>query len=123
MWMWICWKLYAFKGNTIKSIKNIRLKQDSTIKEALEVIDNAAMQIAIVTDSNDKLVGTITDGDLRRGFLKGLNLNQSIETVIFKNHTVATINNTNEEIINLSVSKKIHQIPIVYYKGKVLGIK
>ncbi len=107
----------------MKSIKNIRLKQDSTIKEALEVIDNAAMQIAIVTDSNDKLVGTITDGDLRRGFLKGLNLNQSIETVIFKNPTVATINHTNEEIIKLAVSKKIHQIPIVDDKGKVLGIQ
>ncbi len=90
----------------MKSIKNIKLKESATIKEALEVIDNAAMQIAIVTDSHDKLIGTITDGDLRRGFLKGLNLNQSIETVIFKNPTVASINHTNEEIIKLAVSKK-----------------
>ena len=68
MWMWIRWEFYAFKGNTMKSIENIRLTEDSTIKEALEVIDKAAMQIAVVTDSDNKLIGTITDGDLRRGF-------------------------------------------------------
>ena len=107
----------------MKSIKNIRLTEDSTIKEALEVINNAAMQIAVVTDSDDKLLGTITDGDLRRGFLKGLNLNQSIKKVIFRNPTVVTINHTKEEILKLAISKKIHQIPVVDDKGKVLGIQ
>ncbi len=107
----------------MKSIENIRLTEDSTIKEALEVIDKAAMQIAVVTDSDNKLIGTITDGDLRRGFLKGLDLNQNIEKVIFRNPTVATINHTKEEILKLAVSKKIHQIPVVDDKGKVLGIQ
>jgi dTDP-glucose pyrophosphorylase len=106
----------------MKNIQNIKLTINSTIKEALEIIDKAAMQIALVIDDNDKLVGTITDGDIRRGFLKGLSLDSSIENVIFKDPTVATISDTKENILKLALSKKLHQIPIVD-DGKIIGIQ
>ncbi|MGE3591194.1 MAG: nucleotidyltransferase family protein [Arcobacter sp.] len=107
----------------MKSIKNIKLKQNATIKEALEIIDKAAIQIALIIDENDKLIGTLTDGDIRRGFLKGLNLDSSIESVIFKTPTTAKISDTKEEILKLALSKKLHQIPIVDDTGKIVGIQ
>lgn len=107
----------------MKNIQNIKLNQNATIKEALEIIDKAAMQIALVVDNNDKLVGTITDGDIRRGLLKGFDLNRPIESVIFKTPTIANISNTKEEILKLALSKKLHQIPIVDNNGKILGIQ
>ena len=54
----------------MENIENIKLKNNSTIKEALEIIDKGSMQIALVVDENDKLLGTLTDGDIRRGLLK-----------------------------------------------------
>ena len=107
----------------MKNIENLKLKQNATIKEALEIIDKAAMQIALVIDEDDKLIGTITDGDIRRGFLKGLNLDSSIESVIFKTPTIAKISDTKEEILKLALSKKLHQIPIVDDAGKIVGIQ
>lgn len=107
----------------MKNIDNIKLNINSTIKEALQIIDNGALQIALVVNENDILLGTLTDGDIRRGLLKGLDLNSSIESIIFKIPTIAKISDTKEEILKLALSKKLHQIPIVDERGKILGIQ
>jgi dTDP-glucose pyrophosphorylase len=107
----------------VKNIQNIKLFKSSTIKEALEIINKAAMQIALIVDEKDKLLGTLTDGDIRRGLLKGLDLSNSIEPLIFKTPTIAKISDTREEVLKLALSKKLHQIPIVDDSGKVLGIQ
>ncbi|ABB43877.1 Nucleotidyl transferase [Sulfurimonas denitrificans DSM 1251] len=107
----------------MKRINNIKLKPTSTIKEALIIIDSGAMQIALIVDENDRLLGTLTDGDIRRGLLKGLDLNSSIESVIFKTPTVAKISDTKEEILKIALTKKLHQIPIVDEDGKIIGIQ
>ncbi|MDD3324210.1 MAG: nucleotidyltransferase family protein [Sulfurospirillaceae bacterium] len=107
----------------MKNIGNIKLKPSSTIREALDVIDKGAMQIAIVVDEEDRLVGTLTDGDIRRGLLRGLSLDSAIEPIIFKNPTVAKISDTKEEILKKALAKKLHQIPIVDEENRVVGIK
>ena len=53
------------------NIDGIKLFPNSTIKEALSIIDSGAIKIALVVDENDKLLGTITDGDIRRAILNG----------------------------------------------------
>ena len=58
----------------MKNIDGIKLNINSTIKEALKIIDSGAMRIALVVDSNNKLLGTLSDGDIRRGLLKNLSL-------------------------------------------------
>jgi dTDP-glucose pyrophosphorylase/predicted transcriptional regulator len=107
----------------MKNIEKLKLNIDSTIKEALEIIDKAAMQIALVIDENNKLLGTLTDGDIRRGLLKGLDLNSPIESIVFKTPTIAKISDTKEKILKLALSKKLRQIPIVDDSGKVIGIQ
>lgn len=107
----------------MKDIENIKLHINSTIKQALEIIDKAAMQIALIVDENDKLLGTLTDGDIRRGLLKGLDLNNSIESIVFKTPTIAKISDTKEDILKIALAKKLHQIPIVAENGKILGIQ
>ena len=107
----------------MKNIENIKLRQNATIKEALSIIDSGAMQIALVVDDNDKLLGTLTDGDIRRGILRGLDLDSSIETIIYKEPAIAKISSTKEEILKIALSKKLHQIPIVDDNGIVLDLK
>ena len=107
----------------MRSIEIIKLKQNATIREALEIIDKGSMQIALVVDEKNKLLGTITDGDIRRGILRGLDINSSIETIIYKKPAVAKINNTKEEILRIALKRKLHQIPIVDDDGAVLDLK
>jgi len=106
----------------MKDIEKIKLKTTSTIREALEIIDRGAVKFAIVVDEEDKLIGTLSDGDIRRSFLNGKSIEDKIENIYFKEPTVVNINNTKEEIINLCTSKKIYQIPVVDNYGRVVSI-
>ena len=104
------------------NIEKIKLSPNATIKQALKTISKGAIKIAIVVDKKNKLLGTLTDGDIRRGFLKGLNINSSIKSIIFKKPTVVRNNYTKEKLIKIALSKKIYQIPIVEKNGKLKGI-
>ncbi len=103
--------------------KKVLLKTTSTIKEALTVINSGAMQIALVIDDDEKLLGTLTDGDIRRALINDFALSTTIETIISKNPIVCNIEDTKEKILEIAVSKKLYQIPIVDNEGKLVGIK
>ena len=51
-------------------ILQICLSADSTIKKALGVINSGSVKIALVVDADNKLLGTLSDGDIRRGLLR-----------------------------------------------------
>lgn len=106
----------------MKGFEGIRLAINSTIKEALSIIDSGAMKIALVLDGENKLLGTVSDGDIRRGLLNGLTLNDSINSIIFRNPTSCSVNDTKEDILRIAVEKKIYQIPIVDSAGVLVGI-
>ena len=103
-------------------VDSIKLKENSTIKEALEVIDKGSIMFAIVVDKDDKLIGTLTDGDIRRGILSGKGIDDTIKDVYFKKPTVATTEDSKEDIINICTTKKIYQIPIVDRDKRVLDV-
>jgi len=107
----------------MKSIQNIKLTPESTIKQALLTIDNGALQIALIVDDKDTLLGTITDGDIRRGLLQGLNLNDSIKSIIHKNPTVGIIGDSKEIILQKALAKNLRQIPIIDENRKLIGIQ
>ena len=104
------------------NIDGIKLFPNSTIKEALTIIDTGAIKIALVVDEYDKLLGTITDGDIRRAILDGKSLEDSIEDIYYKEPTVVSIDESKESIINICTSKKIYQVPVVNGEGKVVSI-
>lgn len=107
----------------MKDFKKVLLKPTSTIKEALQIIESGAIKIALVVDENEKLLGTLTDGDIRRGLLKNLSLSDGIESIIFKNPTVCNIEDTKEKILEIAIQNKMYQIPIVNHEGVLIGIK
>lgn len=107
----------------MKNIEDIIVKESTSILEVLQIIDKSSKQIAIVVDKNKKLLGTISDGDIRRALLNNISLNKSVKNIYFKTPTIASINNSKEEIINICRTRKIHQIPIVDDKGNLMGLE
>ncbi|ASG69047.1 alcohol dehydrogenase [Francisella halioticida] len=106
----------------MRSVENIKIDIYTTIREALKVINSGSMQIAVVTKSNGELIGTLTDGDIRRGFLNGLNMDSSIETIVFREPIISYVGETTESIIKKATIKKIHQIPVVDGNEIVIGL-
>lgn len=107
----------------MKPLDKIKITAQSTVRDALKIIDGGAMQIAIVVDENDRLVGTLTDGNIRRGLLNNLTLDDCIDSIIFRTPTIATLSNTKEEILQKALGKKLRQIPIVDDQYRVVGIE
>lgn len=103
-------------------IDEIKINQNASIKEALEVIDKGAIKVAVVLSDDGLLLGMLNDGDIRRALLKGMSLGDSIAGIINKHPVVANINDTKERILELSNEKKLHQIPIIS-NGKLVGIQ
>ncbi|WP_373072016.1 nucleotidyltransferase family protein [Sulfurimonas sp.] len=107
----------------MNNCKDVTVHKEQSIKEALEVIDKGAIRIAIVLDEKDKVVGTLTDGDIRRGLLSGLSLDSTIDNLYFKEPTLANVNDSKELIVQKAISKQIYQIPIVDDEGKLVKIE
>ena len=103
-------------------IDEIKINQNASIKEALEVIDKGAIKVAVVLSDDGLLLGMLNDGDIRRALLKGMSLDDSITSIINKHPVVANINDTKERILELANEKKLHQIPIIS-NGKLIGIQ
>ena len=103
-------------------IDEIKINQNASIKEALEVIDKGAIKVAVVLSDDGLLLGMLSDGDIRRALLKGMSLDDSIAGIINKHPVVANINDTKERILELANENKLHQIPIIS-NGKLIGIQ
>lgn len=103
-------------------LEDIFVNTNVSIKEALKILDQTSKQILLVIDSNKKLIGTINDGDIRRGFLNGATLDDAIDGIFFKTPTVAHVNDSKLAIFKVATRKKIHQIPIVDDTGMVVRL-
>jgi len=111
------------KGQKMKSIENVRLASSATIKEAMKVIDKGAMKIAVVVAEDGTLIGTLTDGDIRRGLLNGLTMDSCVEPVVHTNPLVAYVNESKEKILAKTLGKKIYHLPVLDKDAKVVGVE
>lgn len=108
----------------MKDWKRILIKPDASIIEAIEIIDNGSLQIALVVDSDNRLLGTVTDGDVRRGLLKRIDINEEPVTLIMNaKPTVARSNENREAIFALMKAKDLGQMPIVDEQGRVISLE
>tara|TARA_A100001011_G_scaffold395883_1_gene492155 strand:+ start:792 stop:1925 length:1134 start_codon:yes stop_codon:yes gene_type:complete len=102
--------------------KKTLISEKSSIECAISSLDKAGMQILLVVSDSRELIGTITDGDIRRGLLRGLELKNSIEALVNKNAFVVPISMDNEIIIKIMSANGIKQIPVVNENRKVVGL-
>lgn len=102
--------------------QNILIDPESTIREALEVIDQEGLRIAIVVSKERKLLGVVSDGDIRRGMLSGYSLVDYVSQIMNVQPLVADKHASHAYITQLMESKELLSIPIVD-DGIVIGLR
>jgi len=102
-------------------LKNIIVNPGITIKQALKRMDDAGEKTLLVTDVNQRLLGTVTDGDIRRWILQGKKLNKSVALVMNKCPFILKEGFTQEEAKDLFVSKVIECVPILDSKHRIVS--
>lgn len=95
---------------------------DLDLRTVVQLLDSVALKILLLVDSNQRLIGTISDGDIRRALLANCSLQDSVLKVVHKNPLVVDSNLSRPEVLKLMRLKKIYQIPIVDSKKKVIGL-
>ena len=98
------------------------LNEKSTIKDAIKCLINSSLQIVLVVSSKSKLIGTVTDGDIRRGILSNLKLTESILDVIKKNPLVVTSEIDSKTVKYMMSANSLLQLPIVDKKRRIVGL-
>ncbi len=98
------------------------LPLSSNIKQAIAKLNETGLQIVLVLDAKDILLGTVTDGDIRRGLLRGLTLEDPIESVMRSNSLVVPPNVSIEIVSQLMHANRFRQVPIVDANHKLIGL-
>ncbi|MFK8047898.1 MAG: nucleotidyltransferase family protein [Halioglobus sp.] len=104
------------------SAESIKINGTCTIRDALKIIDEGGVKIAIVVDSQNIVLGTVSDGDIRRGLLRGVSLEDTVQQVYSTTPILGGVNEPREFILEKAREKKVYQIPIVDNDGKLLGL-
>ncbi|WP_300172970.1 nucleotidyltransferase family protein [uncultured Aliivibrio sp.] len=104
------------------SWKKILLQPESTVVDALRVIDSEALRIALVVNDEQQLLGVVTDGDIRRGILNNLPLDTSVVDIMSCSPITAPASTAKEQLVKLMESKGILAIPLME-DNKVVGLE
>ncbi len=103
--------------------KNCLIRPKTSIREAILHIERGGAQIALVLDDDGRLLGTITDGDVRRGLLRSINLDAPTRDVMNVNPTSANISLGRDRILAIMKERHLHQIPLISEDGRVVGLE
>ncbi len=106
----------------MKNIYEICIKSNATIEESLRVIEHGAVKIALIVDDQRRLLGTLSDGDIRRGLLTNKKLSNSILDIYFRNPITSNCNSSKQELFSLCHKHTIDQIPVVDEENRVVDL-
>lgn len=96
--------------------------EKSTVEQVIRNLERMAIKIVLVVNERGELAGTISDGDIRRGLLKGLTLESPIDSVIHRTPLVVPPEMGRDMVMRLMVANKIQQIPVVDEAQHVVGL-
>ena len=108
----------------MKAWKNLLVRSNQPIMDAIKVL-NDHCQFAVVINETGILQGTITDGDLRRGILKGVDLNRNLVTDIMNSSPITARDRATMSEIYAELNKiesNVSLIPLIDEKRVVTGI-
>lgn len=120
-----CWlPRVAIKGAPVtdQPWRKTLVGQGASIQEAVQSLERSGLKIVLIIDAEGVLLGTVSDGDIRRGLLRGLGLDAPAAEVLHRDPLIVPPQMGIETVLQLMQANKIIQLPIVDDKRKVLGL-
>ncbi|MCS7158901.1 MAG: sugar phosphate nucleotidyltransferase, partial [Gemmatales bacterium] len=114
--------------DAVRNLTNVCIQLDAPLRLAMEYIDRNSKGIILVTDSQRRLLATVTDGDIRRAILAGCSLEDHLAKVLeLKKNTphppiVARWGTPRELLLQLMQQNAVHQIPLLDESDRVVGL-
>lgn len=101
--------------------ESFTISSAASIREALAKIENNKLGTIFITGETESVIGMATDGDIRRGLLGGLNLNQPIISCCNRQFVSVLVNTSREQILKL-IDNKIRVIPVLDAESRLCNV-
>lgn len=95
---------------------------EASIRAAIQAITKSCLQIALIVDEGRRLLGTVTDGDIRRGILRKIDLEAPVSEIMNTRPFTVRNGTDNGTLLALMKEKIIHQIPLIEGGDRVVGL-
>lgn len=102
--------------------KNILVSPSTTMEETIKVIDIGALKLALVVDSDQTLLGVVTDGDIRRALIRHQSMDTPIIDVMNNKPLVADVDTTKARLLSLMKKNSLIAIPLIK-NNKLVGLE
>lgn len=108
----------------MESWESALISPDATILDAMKVIDNnGSLLIALVIDRKRQLLGTVTDGDIRRGILKSIPMNAPVKQIMFTKPVTLSVNDSQKKFNHIANKYNLCRvIPVLDENSIIIGI-
>ena len=103
--------------------KKILVSPAASIREATRAIDSGAIQLALVVDDELRLLGTVSDGDIRRAIVKGVDLDSAVTRIMNDRPLVSSPSDRRDDVLSKMQQRRLHRIPVLDSAGKVVGLE
>lgn len=107
----------------MRPAEGVVIEPGTSVEQAIRVIDRGGLGVAIVCDRDRRIVGIVTDVDVRKGLLRGVELKDSVGAIMCVNPTLARAGTSHDEIVALMHRSGVRQIPVVDLENRVLGVE
>jgi dTDP-glucose pyrophosphorylase len=95
---------------------------ETPLREAMAHIDRGGLQLALVVDDAGRLAGVLSDGDVRRAILRGIELSVPTAQVMNVRPTVAAHDTSPADLLRLMRRRTLRHVPLVDVRERVVGL-
>src|SRR5690242_9182073 len=103
--------------------KDSLISPEASVEDAIKAIGVGAMRIALVVDPNGRLLGTVTDGDVRRAIIRHIGLDRPVRDIMNATPKTVPVGTGRDEVLGMMHAHSLLQMPIVDEKFRVVGIE
>lgn len=108
--------------NSDESWRQAIILNACNVLQGIKTLNESQVKIALVVNESGKLEGTVSDGDVRRGLMRGIELAAPIQEIFNPDPIVVPPHLTREVVVQLMKTNRIFQIPIVDEDSQLLGL-
>jgi len=104
-------------------IRPILAGEDDHIRSVINQINRANREIVLVVDKAGVLLGTVTDGDVRRGILSGIRMDQPVSMIMNQDPTVVRMGTSHQVMLEIMRRRSIRHLPVVDHDQRPIHLE
>ena len=103
--------------------EQVQVAPSDTIEEAVTLLENTRLGIVLIVDEQKRLLGTVTDGDIRRALIDHVTMNDHVSTIMARSPAVASVSDDRAKIHKMMSDRELLQIPVIDNDRHLVGLE